>query len=164
MAPTLPPPSPAGIEAYEVNSGCGVKVTEESHTEEPYMSLKSSFAIVLRALRCKRNLSQRDFCDTSRTFLSKLEGARSSLTLDKLEQVSQRLELSSLTLLTLTLSQESGKSAVELIDDLRSEIEGLERDGGVPGLDHATHCTPARKLRKHQASLALQTQICFQAS
>lgn len=72
------------------------------------MSLKSSFAIVLRALRCKRNLSQRDFGDTSRTFLSKLEGARSSLTLDKLEQVSQRLELSPLTLLALTLSQESG--------------------------------------------------------
>lgn len=127
------------------------------------MSLKSSFAIVLRALRCKRNLSQRDFGDTSRTFLSKLEGARSSLTLDKLEQVSQRLELSSLTLLTLTLSQESGKSVVELIDDLRSEIEGLERDGGVPGLEQATHCITARKPRKQQAPQALQTQLCFEA-
>ncbi|QDR68480.1 MULTISPECIES: helix-turn-helix domain-containing protein [Pseudomonas] len=119
------------------------------------MSLKSSFAIVLRALRCKRNLSQRDFGDTSRTFLSKLESARSSLTLDKLEQVSQRLELSPLTLLTFTLSQESGKSVVELIDDLRSEIEGLECDGGIPGLEQTTHCTTARKPRKHQASLAL---------
>ena len=119
------------------------------------MSLKSSFAIVLRALRCKRNLSQRDFGDTSRTFLSKLEGARSSLTLDKLEQVSQRLELSPLTLLALTLSQESGKSAVDLIEDLRSEIEGLERDGGVPGLEKTAHCITARKPREHQALLAL---------
>lgn len=96
------------------------------------MSLKSSFAIVLRALRCKRRISQRDFGDTSRTFLSKLEGARSCPTLDKLEQVSRRLELSSLTLLTLTLSQESGRTAAELIDDVRSEIERLERDGDVP--------------------------------
>lgn len=119
------------------------------------MSLKSSFAIVLRALRCKRNLSQRDFGDTSRTFLSKFEGARSSLTLDKLEQVSQRLELSPLTLLALTLCQESGKSAVDLIEDLRSETEGLERDGGVPGLEQAAHCITARKHRNHQASLAL---------
>lgn len=125
------------------------------------MSLKSSFAIVLRALRCKRNLSQRDFGDTSRTFLSKLEGARSSLTLDKLEQVSQRLELSPLTLLTFTLSQESGKSVVELIDDLRSEIEGLECDGGIPGLDEAAHCITARKPRNHQTSLALKTSSTF---
>ncbi|WEK29618.1 MAG: XRE family transcriptional regulator [Candidatus Pseudomonas phytovorans] len=100
------------------------------------MSLKSSFAIVLRTLRTRRKISQRDFGDTSRTFLSKLEGARSSLTLEKLEQVSHRLELSALTLLTLTLSQESGRSAAELID-LRSEIERLERDGDMPGLEQS---------------------------
>jgi len=107
----------------------------QAQTEELLMSLKSSFAIVLRALRSKRNITQRDFGDTSRTFLSKLEGGKSSLTLDKLEQVSQRLQLSPLTLLTLTLSLESGKSSAELIDDLRLEIERLEGDGGVPGLD-----------------------------
>lgn len=108
------------------------------------MSLKSSFAIVLRTLRTRRKISQRDFGDTSRTFLSKLEGARSSLTLDKLEQVSHRLELSSLTLLTLTLSQESGRTATELIDDVRSEIERLERDGDVPSLEQAARqsCIP----------------------
>lgn len=99
------------------------------------MSLKSSFAIVLRALRSQRKITQRDFGDTSRTFLSKLEGGKSSLTLDKLEQVSHRLEVSSLTLLTLTLSLESGKSSTELIDDLRLEIERLERDGGLPRLE-----------------------------
>ncbi len=98
------------------------------------MSLKSSFAIVLRALRSKRNVSQRDFGDTSRTFLSKLEGGRSSITLDKLEQVSRRLELSPLTLLTLTLSEQTGKPATDLIEGLRSEIEDLERGEGVPGL------------------------------
>lgn len=99
------------------------------------MSLKSSFAIVLRALRSQRKITQRDFGDTSRTFLSKLEGGKSSLTLDKLEQVSQRLEVSSLTLLTLTLSLESGRSSAELIDDLRLEIVNLERDGGSPRLE-----------------------------
>ncbi|HEN8726843.1 TPA: helix-turn-helix domain-containing protein [Pseudomonas putida] len=103
------------------------------------MSLKSSFAIVLRALRSQRKITQRDFGDTSRTFLSKLEGGKSSLTLDKLEQVSQRLEVSSLTLLTLTLSLESGRSSAELIDDLRLEIENLERDGGLPRLEEVPH-------------------------
>lgn len=58
------------------------------------MALKSSFAVVLRALRSKRNISQRDFSDTtSRTYLSKLEGGKSSISLDKLEQLSERLDL-----------------------------------------------------------------------
>lgn len=131
------------------------------------MSLKSSFATVLRALRSKRNISQRDFGDTSRTFLSKLEGARSRLTLDKLEQVSQRLEVSPLTLLTLTLSLEAGKPAVELIHHLRSEIEGLERDGGLPGLELATQGIAAlapRRSQNPQATLTLQTELCSTAS
>ncbi|UZM91614.1 helix-turn-helix transcriptional regulator [Pseudomonas putida] len=131
------------------------------------MSLKSSFATVLRSLRSKRNISQRDFGDTSRTFLSKLEGARSSLTLDKLDQVSRRLELSPLTLLTLTLSLESGKTSIELIDHLRSEIEGLQRDGGMPELEQATRGIGAgapRRPLNPQPTQALQSELCFTAS
>lgn len=93
------------------------------------MSLKAPFAVVLRTLRGVRNISQRDFGDTSRTFLSKLEGARASITLDKLEQVSQRLDLSPLTLLTLTLQEQTGKTAARLIEELLREIECLEADG-----------------------------------
>ena len=80
--------------------------------------------------------------DTSRTFLSKLEGGKSSLTLDKLEQVSQRLGVSSLTLLTLltlTLGLESGRSSAELIDGLRLEIENLQREGGLTSLGERPH-------------------------
>lgn len=59
------------------------------------MTLKASFASVLRALRSKRNITQRDFADTtSRTYLSKLELGKSSITLDKLDQVSRRLDVS----------------------------------------------------------------------
>lgn len=116
------------------------------------MSLKSSFATVLRTLRSKRNISQRDFGDTSRTYLSKLEGGQCSITLDKLDSVSQRLELSPLTMLTLTLSLESGKPAVELIDHLRLEIESLNCDGGTPGLDHAMQGTAVRMPRTLQTS------------
>ncbi|WP_264309569.1 helix-turn-helix domain-containing protein [Pseudomonas putida] len=131
------------------------------------MSLKSSFATVLRSLRSKRNISQRDFGDTSRTFLSKLEGARSSLTLDKLDQVSRRLELRPLTLLTLTLSLESGKPSIELIDHLRSEIEGLQRDGGMPELEQATRgigASAPRRPLSPQPMQALQTELCFTVS
>lgn len=101
------------------------------------MTLRTSFSTVLRALRAKRNISQRDFGDTaSRTFLSKLEGGRASPTLDKLEQISQRLDLSPLSLLTLTLSADSGLSVNDLIKALKAEMEGLQRDGGVEGLEY----------------------------
>ncbi|PTV62580.1 helix-turn-helix domain-containing protein [Pseudomonas putida] len=97
------------------------------------MTLKASFASVLRALRSKRNITQRDFADTtSRTYLSKLELGKSSITLDKLEQVSKRLGLSPLTL--LTLSEDSGKPAKDLISKLSAELVDLQRDGGLTGL------------------------------
>lgn len=99
------------------------------------MTLKTSFASVLRALRSKRNITQRDFADTtSRTYLSKLEQGKSSITLDKLEQVSERLGLSPLTLLTLTLSEDTGQPAKDLISKLSEELADLQRDGGLAGL------------------------------
>lgn len=124
------------------------------------MTLKTSFAKVLRSIRAERSISQRDFIDTSRTFLSKLESAKSSPTLDKLERISQRLELSPLTLLTLALSLERGQSAAELIDHLRGEIETLARDGVVPGLKSTTcgHPTPSQNC---QAALDGQTEKPF---
>lgn len=99
------------------------------------MTLKASFASVLRALRSKRNITQRDFADTtSRTYLSKLELGKSSITLDKLEQVSERLGLSPLTLMTLTLSEDTGKPASDLISKLNAELADLQHDGGLTGL------------------------------
>lgn len=100
------------------------------------MTLKTSFARVLRALRSKRNISQRDFADTtSRTYLSKLELGKSSITLDKFRQVSQRLDLSPLTLLTLTLSQDTGLTVSDLMSKLHEELADLQRGGGLPSLN-----------------------------
>ncbi|MQT92509.1 helix-turn-helix domain-containing protein [Pseudomonas helleri] len=99
------------------------------------MTLKSSFAIVLRVLRSQRNITQRGFADTtSRTYLSKLETGRSSLTLDKLEQLSERLEVSPLTLVALTLSEDTGQTANELLVRTRNEIRALGSEGRIPGL------------------------------
>ncbi|MFF7061394.1 helix-turn-helix domain-containing protein [Pseudomonas sp. NPDC008258] len=136
------------------------------------MSLKSSFASVLRAVRSVRNLSQSGFGDvTSRTYLSKLETGKSSITLDKLDQLSERLELSPLTLLTLTLSESTGQPAQELIVKLRSELEDLQQSGGLSDLRvPAWECPaarpkslPAHKPRRPQSppSSALQAELSF---
>ncbi|MFT2159857.1 helix-turn-helix domain-containing protein [Pseudomonas putida] len=131
------------------------------------MTLKTSFATVLKAIRIKRNISQRDFGDASRTYLSKLEGAKSSITLDKLDLVSQRLGLSPLTLLALTLSAETESPVVDLITQLRAEVEGLERNGGLPGLEKAMQGTSTRVPRKPQiphASSGQQAEFSFAVS
>ncbi|WP_350297518.1 helix-turn-helix domain-containing protein [Pseudomonas putida] len=136
------------------------------------MTLKTSFANVLRALRSKRNITQRDFADTtSRTYLSKLELGKSSITLDKLEQVSERLGLSPLTLLTLTLSEDSGQPAKDLISKLSAELADLQRDGGLTGLKISVSVpedarVPAAQPRSRAARRAamptsLQTELAF---
>lgn len=136
------------------------------------MTLKTSFASVLRALRSKRNITQRDFADTtSRTYLSKLELGKSSITLDKLEQVSERLGLSPLTLLTLTLSEDSGQPAKDLISKLSAELADLQRDGGLTGLKFSVSVpedarVPAAQPRSRAARRAamptsLQTELAF---
>ncbi|MFI7836160.1 helix-turn-helix domain-containing protein [Pseudomonas asiatica] len=129
------------------------------------MTLKSSFANVLRAMRGMRNITQREFADTtSRTYLSKLEAGRSSITLDKLEQLSERLNLSPLAILTLTLSEHTGQSANELIATLRDEIRDLEQDGCIPGLRATLGDEPVigrapRALRRSSAKAPRATQV-----
>lgn len=126
-----------------------------------YMTLKASFANVLRALRSKRNISQRDFADTtSRTYLSKLELGKSSVTLDKLGQLSQRLQLSPLTLLTLTLSEDTGQSVSDLMSNLQAELADLQRGQGLPSLKaiftEASSPAPGRRLSEPPIHLATQ--------
>lgn len=121
-----------------------------------------------------RNITQREFADTtSRTYLSKLEGGRSSITLDKLEQLSDRLNLSSLTLLTLTLSEHTGKPPTELITGLKNEIKSLEGYGAILGLGASLGDDPeagamprvlrSRSVRAHCSigSSAIQPELPF---
>ncbi|ELF6204248.1 hypothetical protein BGP84_12855 [Pseudomonas putida] len=124
------------------------------------MTLKTSFASVLRSLRSKRNISQRDFADTtSRTYLSKLELGKSSITLDKLEQISSRLQLSPLTLLTLTLSEDTGRTPVDLMSKLTEELAELQRDGGLPGLRIKVEAPEAARRPRLNAPKAIQAGV-----
>lgn len=74
--------------------------------------------------------------------------------LDKLDQLSERLELSPLTLLGLTLSEDAGKPAHILIDTFRTEIKELQREGGLPGLDSLSHRIPSPLQSQSQSTPA----------
>lgn len=136
------------------------------------MSLKTSFASVLKAVRQKRNVTQNDFADTaSRTYLSKLELGKSSITLDKLDQISRRLDLSPLTILALTLSEDAKEPVNALLSRVQAELAALQKDGGMHGLND--HVGQARELgdyllrKNHRASRLgampspMQTEMAF---
>ncbi|PHN17209.1 helix-turn-helix domain-containing protein [Pseudomonas sp. ICMP 561] len=133
------------------------------------MSLKTAFAAVLKAMRNSRGLTQEHLSDaSSRTYLSKLERAQSSLTLDKLQAISQTLELSPLTLVTITLGCESGAPLRDLLNRLETELLDLKSSGVLNdlGIDFeagaaVAHVKALPQTRKQAIISSRQTKLLF---
>lgn len=68
------------------------------------MTLKNAFAAVLKAMRAGKGLTQRNLAEvSSRTYVSKLERAQSSPTLEMITALSGPLRVSPMTLVAITL-------------------------------------------------------------
>lgn len=94
------------------------------------MSLKTAFAAVLKAMRGARGLSQKNLAEvSSRTYVSKLERAQSSPTLEMMHTLSPPLKVSPLTLVAITIATETGESIRSLINRLEDETSELARAG-----------------------------------
>lgn len=86
------------------------------------MSVKNAVAVVLKAMRKTRGLSQKNLAEvSSRTYVSKLERGQSSPTLEMMSTLSSPLGLSPLGLVALTLATETGQSIRSLINLVESE-------------------------------------------
>lgn len=133
------------------------------------MSLKTAFAAVLKAMRNSRGLTQNQLSDaSSRTYLSKLERTQSSLTLDKLQAISQTLELSPLTLVAITVATESHAPLRELLNRLEAELVDLRYSGVLKelGIDFEVVMKAPRVAARIQpnkttVSTSLQTELLF---
>ena len=109
------------------------------------MSLKIAFATVLKVMRNSRGLTQQHMARTSsRTYMSKLERAQSSPTLDKLEVLSETLQLSPLTVVAMALGARSGESTRTLLDRLKTELGQLEQNGVLRELGMSAGIPAAR--------------------
>lgn len=94
------------------------------------MSLKTAFAAVLKAMGGARGLSQKKLAVvSSRTYVSKLERAQSSPTLEMMHTLSPPLKLSPLTLVAITIATETGESIRSLINRIEDEANELARAG-----------------------------------
>ena len=85
------------------------------------MEHREAFAKALRALRKHKGLTQEDFDEfSSRTYISLLERAQKSPTLDKINELAQVLGIHPLTLLALSYHYEQPRRS---LDALWSKVE-----------------------------------------
>ncbi len=91
------------------------------------MEIKNAFAKALKQIRLNKGLTQEDFSNvSSRTYISALERAIKSPTLDKIESLANVLKIEPLTLLTLTyMIKRNDVEADDLLQIINKEIIGL---------------------------------------
>ncbi|VVQ32542.1 hypothetical protein PS947_03038 [Pseudomonas fluorescens] len=106
-----------------------------AHIRNVFMSLKTAFAAVLKAMRAGKGLTQRNLAEvSSRTYVSKLERGQSSPTLEMIMALSGPLSVNPLTLVAITLSAESGQSVDALLRRTQAELADLAQDGVLKNL------------------------------
>jgi transcriptional regulator with XRE-family HTH domain len=94
------------------------------------MSLRKGLASALRQIRTSRNLTQEDFAEvSSRTYLSSLERAMKSPTLDKVEELCSVLEVHPITLLALAYCHSEKIDLENLYATVSSEMRIIANSG-----------------------------------
>ena len=93
------------------------------------MNTKKGFAAELKKIRKARGLTQEDFSDiSSRTYLSTLERAIKSPTLDKVDAIASTLQVHPLTLLFLTYANlEKNDDLDGLVNKVQYQIQEIDR-------------------------------------
>ena len=92
------------------------------------MELNEAFGVALASVRRKRGLAQEDFSQvSSRTYVSSLERGEKNPTLQKVELLSEQLEIHPLTLLASTFANRDGTSTEQLLKMVTAELKKLSQ-------------------------------------
>ncbi|MBD8562124.1 MULTISPECIES: helix-turn-helix domain-containing protein [unclassified Pseudomonas] len=132
------------------------------------MTLKIAFAAVLKAMRAGKGLTQKNLAEvSSRTYVSKLERAQSSPTLEMIMALSGPLRVSPMTLVAITLCAESGESVDALLRRTQEELASLGHEGVLKNLaisscDELPARPRSRKPQSHRSvTNSQQVEFCF---
>lgn len=99
------------------------------------MPLRLALAAILRLTRKARGLSQEQLATAVEArHLHNLEHAKSSVTLDTLEGIAERLDVDALALLAMASSYERQQSTADFLSFLSREIQKLEELGVMASL------------------------------
>ncbi|PKH19045.1 helix-turn-helix domain-containing protein [Pseudomonas fluorescens] len=132
------------------------------------MTLKIAFAAVLKAMRAGKGLTQRNLAEvSSRTYVSKLERAQSSPTLEMISALSGPLSVNPLSLVAITLCAESGQSVNALLLRTQEELANLAQEGVLKNLMISTDETspvPRPSIKpsgNRSVPNSQQVELCF---
>lgn len=91
------------------------------------MELKSAFGLALKQVRNRQQLTQEDFSNiSSRTYLSTLERGLKSPALEKVEQLSNVLEVHPLTMMVVTyMLKEDDQDLASLLKTIENEVNAM---------------------------------------
>lgn len=98
------------------------------------MSLRYSFAAVLQLLRLRKGITQPSMTKhVNQQTVSKLEMARSSVSLETSYKLAAGLEIETVTLVALTIASHDRRTARDILLASLAEVEGLDlADVAVP--------------------------------
>lgn len=101
--------------------------TSSSFEDIPLTSIRPALAAVIRAVRGSLGLTQEGMAQaTSRTFLTRIESAQSTPTLEKFVELAAVLEVSPLALMALVLATRDKEPASDLLAKATEELEALQ--------------------------------------
>lgn len=94
------------------------------------MDIKKAFGLALKKARKSKLLTQEDFSEvSSRTYISSLERGKKSITLEKLEEISETLKMHPISVMCLTyLIYDENQSIDNFINLLNQELSHLTID------------------------------------
>lgn len=97
------------------------------------MRLREAFGQALKRVRHKLHLTQDDFSLTAaRSYMGLLERGGTSPTLDKIDALSEQLNIHPVTLLSLSYAMRDGVEIGHVVARVRSESELLALDDDAP--------------------------------
>lgn len=101
----------------------------ETHIKWVPMDTRHAFAKALRQARRHKRLSQEDFSDvSSRTYLSSLERALKSPTLEKIDQLAGVLGIHPVTLLAMVYGlKDEARGPSGILEIVAAELDDIER-------------------------------------
>lgn len=109
-----------------------INMATSSLFRETLMSLNKGLAAVLKSARSVSGLSQQDLGDAvDRTYVWMMENAKSSPTVNKLEQVATALNFDLVTLLALSVAVRDQTPVTEVLERVQNELAEFERKGGL---------------------------------
>ncbi|MCQ3032518.1 helix-turn-helix domain-containing protein [Pseudomonas syringae] len=95
------------------------------------MHLKEALAGALRGARAHQGLNYEDLAGaTHRTYVGKLEQARATPTLDKLDEIADFLRLDLLTMVTLAVAAQGDELPSEVLQRTALQVREFEAAGG----------------------------------